>query len=71
MTQTYLLATARCEDTGQTVKQQDLTGARYRTNQRDFALQAAERLAENMTARTGSYWAPRVIEYTPSVNTRS
>lgn len=66
MTTTYLLATARCEETGQTVKQQDLTGARYNTNQRSFAEQAADRLAENMTARTGTYWAPRVIRYTPS-----
>lgn len=63
---TYLLPKARNTVTGQSVKQQDLTGARFALNQRAFAQEQAERLAASMTARTGQLWEAKVVEYTPT-----
>lgn len=62
----YLLPKARNTVTHQTVKTQDLTGARYRLNQKAFAEFAAKQLADKMTARTLDLWEPLVIEYTPT-----
>ena len=64
---TYLLPKARRTLTGQTVKTQDLTGARYTLRQRAFAEQAAEQLALKMQDQTNDEWTPIVVEYTPSV----
>lgn len=63
MTQ-YYLAKARSE-TGQTVKNQDLTGARFSLAQRALAEDSAAQLAVKMTARTGQRWAGFVELYTP------
>ena len=66
MTQ-YLLPMARNTVTGQTVKTQDLTGARFTMTQRVLAEDMAAQLAHKMTARTGDQWQGFVQTYTPSV----
>jgi hypothetical protein len=63
----YLLAKARNTITGQTVKNQDLTGARFTLQQRFLAEDSARQLAEKMTARTGDAWVGFVESYTPTV----
>ena len=62
----YLLAKARNTVTGQTVKNQDLTGARFTLLQRVLAEDSARILAEKMTARTGDVWLGFVESYTPT-----
>jgi len=62
----YLLAKARNSATGQTVKAQDLTGARFELFQHQLADSAAQSLADKMTARTGATWTPLVERYTPT-----
>jgi hypothetical protein len=64
---TYLLAKARNLTTGQTVKNQDLTGERFSLRQRSLAEDSAEQLAEKMSKRTGDPWVGFVEEYIPSV----
>jgi hypothetical protein len=66
MTQ-YLLPMARSTVTGQTVKTQDLTGARFTVGQRVLAEDMADQLAHKMTARTGDQWQGFVQTYTPTV----
>jgi hypothetical protein len=66
MTQKYLLPMARNSITGQTVKTQDLTGARIRLDQPHIAQDLAEQLATKMTARTGDIWFALVREYVPT-----
>ena len=65
MTQ-YLLSKARNTTTGQTVKNQDLTGARFTMAQRDMAQEAADQLAVKMGQRTGDGWVGFVEAYTPT-----
>ena len=62
----YLLAKARNTVTGQTVKNQDLTGARFTLLQRTLADASAQQLADKMTARTGDLWLGFVELYTPT-----
>jgi hypothetical protein len=62
----YLLAKARNTITGQTVKNQDLTGARFTLKQRVLAEDSARRLAVKMSARTGDAWVGFVEAYTPT-----
>ena len=62
----YLLAKARNTVTGQTVKNQDLTGARFTLQQRSLAEDSARQLAEKMSARTGDAWVGFVEQYTPT-----
>lgn len=62
----FLLPKARCPETGETVKTQDLTGARYQISQRTLAEDSARQLADRMTARTGRRWVGFVEAYTPS-----
>jgi hypothetical protein len=62
----YLLAKARNTVTGQTVKAQDLTGARFRLDQRVIAEDAADQLAAKMSARTGESWVGFTEAYTPT-----
>ena len=62
----YLLAKARNTVTGQTVKNQDLSGARYTLAQRTLCQVEADRLAESMTARAGDTWVGFCEEYTPT-----
>ena len=63
---TYLLPCARNITTGQRIKSQDLTGARYTLGQRALAQNAAEGIAADLTARSGQSWEPYLVEYTPS-----
>ena len=53
--------------TGQTVKNQDLTGARLELRQRVLAEELAGQLAAKMTRNTGENWTGFVEEYVPSV----
>lgn len=62
----YLLPKARNTVTGQTVKTQDLTGARFTQSQRALAEDMADQLAAKMTARTGDDWQGFVELYTPT-----
>jgi hypothetical protein len=66
MTQ-YLITKARNLVTGQTVKNQDLTGARLELRQRALAEELADQLADKMTRNTGETWTGFVEEYTPTV----
>jgi hypothetical protein len=67
MSQRYLISKARNSVTGQCVKNQDLTGARYRLDQRFIAQELADQLAVKMSARTSQPWYGFVEEYTPTV----
>lgn len=69
--QQYLLTKARNLITGQTIKAQDLTGARFELRQRALAEDSARQLGERMTARTGEPWTGFVEVYTPTVRNRS
>jgi len=61
----YLLPKARCELTGQTVKDQDLTGHRFTLGQRALAEERADQLAKSMSDRTRKEWTGFVVVYTP------
>ena len=65
MTQ-YLITKARNIITGQTVMEQDLTGARFELRQRVLAEDQANQLAAKMTRNTGETWQGFVEVYTPS-----
>jgi hypothetical protein len=62
----YLLSKARNTVTGQTVKNQDLTGARFTQAQRAMCQEVADQLAARMTARTGDNWVGFCESYTPT-----
>ena len=62
----YLLVKARNTVTGQTVKNQDLTGGRFTLKQRVLAEDSARQLADKMSARTGDAWLGFVESYTPT-----
>ena len=64
--QKYLIAKARNTVTGQTVKNQDLTGFRYTESQRNTVQQLADVLAEKMSVKTRQTWQGYVEEYTPT-----
>ena len=66
MAQQYLLVKARNLRTGQTVKNQDLTGARLELRQRAIAEDLARQLAAKMTERTGDAWTGFCETYTPT-----
>jgi len=66
MAERYLLSKARNLVTGQTVKNQDLTGGRFRLNQHQMAQYSADLLAAKMTRRTRDPWQGFVEEYTPT-----
>jgi hypothetical protein len=66
MTQQYLMVKARNLVTGQTVKNQDLTGARLELRQRTIAEDQANQLAVKMSGRTGQEWQGFVEVYTPT-----
>ena len=67
MSEQYLLPMARNMITGQTVKNQDLTGTKFTQKQRVLAEEIAGQLALRMSARTGESWSGFVQLYTPSV----
>jgi hypothetical protein len=62
----FLLPMARNTVTGQTVKSQDLTGARFSPAQRSLAEEVSDQLAVRMTARTGQQWQGFLQPYTPT-----
>ena len=62
----YLITKARNIITGQTVMEQDLTGARFELRQRVLAKDQADQLAAKMTRNTGETWQGFVEVYTPS-----
>jgi hypothetical protein len=62
--QQYIMPMARNTRTGQTVKSQDLTGARYIPSQRKDCQLLAERLANQMTLRGPDTWAAVIQPYT-------
>ena len=62
----YLIAKARNILTGQTVMDQDLTGARLELRQRTLAEDQADQLAAKMARSTGAVWRGFVEVYTPS-----
>lgn len=64
--QKFLVAKARNQITGQTVKNQDLTGYRFTLHQRALAQESAEQLATKMSARTNQPWVGFVEEYVPT-----
>ena len=66
MNQQFLLPMARNMITGQTVKTQDLTGARFTQRQRGLAEEMSRQLADKMSARTGDKWQGFVQLYTPT-----
>ena len=61
----YILPMARNRRTGETVKAQDLTGSRYQQHQQHGCLLEAQRLARQLTDRTGDDWTAVVQPYTP------
>ncbi len=67
MEQQFLLSMARNTVTGQTQKQQDLTGARFTLAQRSMCQEVADRFASDLSARTGDAWQGFCQIYTPSV----
>jgi hypothetical protein len=65
MTQ-YIMPMARNSRTGETIKEMDLTGGRYQMHQRRECLITAQRLAAQLTARTGDAWTAVIQPYTPT-----
>lgn len=61
--QQYIIPMARNTRTGQTVKSQDLSGARFIPSQRRDCRLLAERLADQMTARGPDTWQPVIQPY--------
>ena len=61
--QQYIMPMARNLRTRETVKSQDLTGARYIPSQRRECQLLAERLANQMTQRGPDTWAAVVRPY--------
>lgn len=66
MTVEYLLPMARNTVTGETVKTQDLNGTRFTQSQRTLAQHFADKLAEDLSGRTGVQWRGFVKNYTPT-----
>ena len=62
----YLLPMARNTVTNETIKTQDLNGARYSVKQKPVVEMLATQLADRMTARTGDQWVAVVTVYTPT-----
>ena len=65
-----LLVKIRNNRTGQTLKNQDLTGSLIGTSKlhRKLAEDLAQQYADKHSARTGDSWSGFVVEYTPGVN---
>ena len=63
---TYLLPMAKCIETGETVKTQDLSGNRFTVQQRVLAQEVADQIAKKMEDRTNKTWSGFLKEYTPA-----
>ena len=61
----YLLPKARNLETKQTVAQQDLSGYRFQLHQRAACQLMADRLASQLSTRTGAAWIGYCETYTP------
>ncbi len=61
--QKFIMPMARNSSTGVTVKSVDLAGRRYQPHETRECRLLAERLAQQMTARTGETWEARIVEY--------
>jgi hypothetical protein len=59
----YILPIARNSRTGETVKNQDLSGRRFRADQRRECQLMADRLAQQMTERSGDTWTAGIQTY--------
>lgn len=64
----FLLPMARNMVTGETVKTQDLGGNHFTRIQESLAKMVADKLASDMTARTGQEWRAFLREYNPGEN---
>ena len=64
----FLLPMARNTVTGETVKTQDLNGVHFTLTQSSLARVIADRLAEDLTARTGVTWVGFLRPYNPGEN---
>ncbi len=67
MAETYYLPKARNTRTGQTVKDQDLTGGRFTKRFKHLAEDRAAQLADKMSAKTGDLWTGFIETYVPTV----
>ncbi len=67
---TYLMPMARCRETGQTVKSNDLS-AKFSITQRRDAEQQSRTLAEQMQWKTGREWTGFVQEYSVMTDGRT
>jgi hypothetical protein len=61
-TKKYLIPKARCRETGETVKSQNLVG-RYQLTERWACQQEAEYLAQRLRAKTGRFWSAFIEVY--------
>jgi hypothetical protein len=68
MPQNFVLPMARNTVTGETVKTQDLNGVHFTGSQKQIAQGIADRLAAELTARTGVEWKGFLKSYTPGGN---
>jgi non-homologous end joining protein Ku len=66
----YLIPKATCKETGQTVKSNDLV-KKFMINQNRDAQLEADRLAANMTAKTGRTWTSFVETFTVDAQGRT
>lgn len=62
----FLLPMARNTVSGETVKQQDLTGTRFTLRQRAMCQEQADRIARKQSELTNEPWQGFVVQYTPS-----
>lgn len=60
----YFMPAARCQDTRQLIKNQDLSGRRYLESDDREVWAISQRLAEDLTARTRQTWTPEPFTYT-------
>jgi len=63
MKQQYLMPAARCPETGQLIKRQDLSGKRYMPNEQREVQILSEILAEDLSLRTQRHWTAEPIKY--------
>ncbi len=64
----FLLPMARNTVTGESVKTQDLNGVHFTQVQSGLARIIADKLAEDLTARTGQTWVGFLKPYNPGEN---
>jgi hypothetical protein len=60
----YIIPIARCLETGQTVKVQDLSGRRLQMHEKLECQRMADRLAEQLTVKTRKSWQGLCLPFT-------